>query len=119
MADFTLDDLIVYYERAHKMGVSDLSRRTTALQTKEFLEELVELRERAAKAEAKVAFAIEQAEWHKTGMTASIPLGPPDREYDPNDEFKRCAVDRAHRVSDFVRNLKAGFRNIDAGEAPE
>lgn len=31
-------------------------------------------------------------------MTANIPLSAPDRDYDPNDEFKRCAVDRAERV---------------------
>jgi hypothetical protein len=117
--DMTLDELLVYYDRAHKMGASDVSRRTTALQTKELLEELVALRAKSAADDAKLAFIADKVKWLKLEFTANIPLGPPDREYDPNDEFKRCAVDRSWRVSEFASKIKTGLKNIDAGVDPE
>lgn len=38
-------------------------------------------------------------------LYANIPLGQPDPVFDPNDEFKRCAVDRAERVREWSSKL--------------
>ena len=119
MNDLTMDQLILHYERAHKMGASAPDRRTIALQTKELLEELVELRKKLAAAERKLEVVKDKVWWLKTGMTANIPLGPPNPEYDPHDEFKRCAVDRAERVNEFARNLERDFKEIDTEAAAE
>jgi hypothetical protein len=45
----------------------------------------------------------------KNQMFANIPLRGPDPDYDPNDEFKRCAVDRAERTQRFADELAAAL----------
>jgi len=40
-------------------------------------------------------------------FTANIPLLPPDPRHDPNDEFKRCAVDRKRRVDKYIAEIRA------------
>lgn len=44
-------------------------------------------------------------------FTANIPLGPSDREWDPNDEFKRCAIDRRERVVRYKKKMDEILEN--------
>ena len=45
----------------------------------------------------------------RTEMWANVPLSPPDPDLDPNDEFKRCAVDRAERTNRFEAKVTAAL----------
>ncbi len=40
-----------------------------------------------------------------TEFVANIPLGGPDPAYDPHDEFKRCAIDRAERAKRWAEKI--------------
>lgn len=104
MADNTLtlteqiDRLTAYYARAHKMGSSDPdnpSKRTMAGDTVETLQKLVEENDRLR---AQIAAGTEVVRDFVNTMFANIPLRGPDLEWDPHDQFKACAVDRAERA---------------------
>ena len=45
-------------------------------------------------------------------FTANIPLSSPDRDWDPNDEFKRCAVDRMQRVREWNDKFQKKIREL-------
>jgi hypothetical protein len=40
-------------------------------------------------------------------LLANIPLGGPDREYDPNDQFREAARDRYERVNEAFQKVKS------------
>ncbi|QOH59851.1 hypothetical protein [Rhodococcus rhodochrous] len=48
-------------------------------------------------------------------FTANIPLSAPDPEWDPNDEFKRCAIDRRDRVKRWRDQLLAALEGASDG----
>ena len=57
----------------------------------------------------RIAAALALSDEMVTEFIANIPLSPPDRTYDPHDEFKRCAVDRASRAKRWAGRIRAAL----------
>lgn len=80
----------------HQFSDDDLTMVAVPLDDLAWLvEQATELRAENERIVADVTAAMDDL---VTDFTASIPLSRPDPDYDPNDAYKGCAVDRARRA---------------------